>query len=94
MVKEKDQQSPYQQVGVGFGKSLVLYNDDVNSFDFVIETLIDVCNHEPNQAEQCALIAHMKGKCDVKSGSLEELRPMATEMTQRGLTVSIDSLQQ
>ncbi|MCF8234605.1 MAG: ATP-dependent Clp protease adaptor ClpS [Bacteroidales bacterium] len=71
-------------------KELVLFNDDVNSFDFVIESLIEVCEHDSEQAEQCALVAHFKGKCAVKSGSFYELKPAYTEMTNRKLTVSIE----
>lgn len=56
-------------------KTLLLLNDDVNTFDYVIETLIKVCEHTYEQAETCALITHYKGKCAVKSGSYEELRP-------------------
>ena len=70
-------------------KSLILFNDDVNTFDFVIETLIDVCEHDAMQAENCALIAHFKGKCPVKSGTKKELLPYYTEMTNRKLTVEI-----
>lgn len=70
-------------------KSLILYNDDHNTFDFVIETLIDVCEHDPMQAENCAMIAHFKGKCPVKSGTDKELLPYYTEMTNRELTVEI-----
>jgi ATP-dependent Clp protease adaptor protein ClpS len=92
MVKEKDKPAACQDVGADLGRSLVLHNDDVNSFEFVIETLIEVCNHDPYQAEQCALIAHMKGKCEAKSGSFKALKPLSVEMTQRGLTVSIESL--
>jgi ATP-dependent Clp protease adaptor protein ClpS len=71
-------------------RGLILYNDDVNTFDFVIDTLIEVCNHEPEQAEQCALITHYKGKCNVKTGDYYEVKPMYDEMTFRGLTVSIE----
>jgi ATP-dependent Clp protease adaptor protein ClpS len=70
-------------------KSLILYNDDHNTFDFVIETLIDVCEHDPMQAENCAMIAHFKGRCPVKSGTDKELLPYYTEMTNRKLTVEI-----
>jgi ATP-dependent Clp protease adaptor protein ClpS len=70
-------------------KDLILFNDDVNTFDFVIESLIEVCEHDPVQAEQCALIAHFNGKCPVKSGSFDELKPYYDEMTSRELTVSI-----
>lgn len=68
---------------------LILFNDDVNTFDFVIETLIDVCGHDPNQAEQCAMVVHFNGKCAVKSGTFSELKPVYDEMTNRKLTVSI-----
>ncbi|HNW73923.1 MAG: ATP-dependent Clp protease adaptor ClpS [Bacteroidales bacterium] len=71
-------------------KNLVLYNDDVNTFDFVIQSLIEICNHEPIQAEQCALIAHYTGKCAVKSGDYDEIKPLFEEMTVRGLTVTIE----
>lgn len=70
-------------------RNLVLYNDDHNTFDFVIDTLIEVCDHDPITAEQCTLIVHYKGKCNVKSGTLPELKPLSKEMTKRGLTVSI-----
>lgn len=69
---------------------LILFNDDVNSFEYVIETLVEVCDHEPCQAEQCALIAHSNGKCPVRSGSFTLLKPKCDEMTRRGLTVSIE----
>jgi ATP-dependent Clp protease adaptor protein ClpS len=71
-------------------RELILFNDDVNTFDFVIETLIDVCDHEATQAEQCALIAHYNGKCAVKSGTQSELKPVYYEMTNRKLSVTID----
>ena len=69
---------------------LILYNDDVNSFDFVIESLVEVCGHGFDQAEQCALIAHFKGKCGVKSGSYQELKIMSDELTLRKLTVAVE----
>jgi len=71
-------------------RELVLYNDDFNTFDFVIETLIDVCGVEPLQAEQITLVVHYKGKCGVKSGTLDELKPVYNEMINRKLTVSIE----
>lgn len=70
-------------------KSLILYNDDHNTFDFVIETLIDVCEHDTMQAENCALIAHYKGKCSIMNGSDKELTPYYNEMTNRKLIVEI-----
>ena len=71
------------------GKKLVLFNDDVNTFDFVIEALVQVCGHELLQAEQCAVIVHYKGKCVVKNGTWEELEPMCTALLDRGLTAEI-----
>jgi ATP-dependent Clp protease adaptor protein ClpS len=72
------------------GHELLLFNDDVNTFDFVIESLVDVCDHDQISAEQCALVTHYKGKCAVKSGDLNELEPMGKELSNRGLTVSIN----
>jgi len=91
MVKEKDNPVDKSKELMDSGKELILYNDDIHSFDFVIETLIEVCEHEHLQAEQCAFIAHYNGKCPVKSGHLSELRPRYDEMTRRGLTVTIQS---
>jgi len=65
---------------------LILFNDDVNSFDFVIESLVEVCDHDPVQAEQCALIAHFNGKCGIKTGTLNELTPMNNELNNRGIS--------
>jgi ATP-dependent Clp protease adaptor protein ClpS len=65
---------------------LILFNDDVNSFEFVIESLVEVCDHDPVQAEQCALIAHFKGKCGIKSGTFPELAPMNNELNSRGIS--------
>jgi ATP-dependent Clp protease adaptor protein ClpS len=65
---------------------IILFNDDVNSFDFVIESLVEVCDHDVAQAEQCALIAHFNGKCGIKSGTLKELTPMNNELNNRGLS--------
>lgn len=69
--------------------SLILYNDEVNTFDFVIETLVEVCEQDIMQAENCAWIAHFKGKCKVKKGPLSDLEPRYREMTNRHLTVEI-----
>ncbi|ALO14348.1 MAG TPA: ATP-dependent Clp protease adaptor ClpS [Salinivirga sp.] len=69
---------------------LLLYNDDVNTFDFVIKSLVEVCNHNNEQAEQCAYITHYKGKCDIKTGSMELLKPMKNILIDRGLSVTIE----
>lgn len=71
-------------------KHLIVHNDDVNTFDWVIETLIQVCGHSSVQAEQCSLIIHHKGKCDVKHGSMEDLKPMKEEILTRGISVTIE----
>lgn len=89
MVKERTQSSDQIEEQLTDKREIILYNDDVNSFDFVIETLIEVCEHDPLTAEQCTLIAHFNGKCPVKSGDIDELVPLNKEMTNRGLTVSI-----
>ena len=75
---------------LGNNNEIILYNDDVNTFDHVIETLIRVCNHEPLQAEQCALLVHYKGKCTVKTGSIEELVPMCSALLDAGLSAEIE----
>lgn len=69
--------------------SIVVFNDDVNTFDFVIETLIELCEHTQEQAEQCTLIIHFKGKCSVKNGDFEELVPIRNAICQRGLSAEI-----
>ncbi|MEI6523766.1 MAG: ATP-dependent Clp protease adaptor ClpS [Bacteroidota bacterium] len=70
--------------------SIIIYNDDVNTFDFVINSLIEVCEHNLIQAEQCTFIIHYKGKCEVKKGDFTELRPIRNELTKRGLTAVIE----
>ncbi len=70
-------------------KRLILFNDDVNTFEFVIDSLIEVCEHNPMQAENCAMIAHFKGKCPVMSGSFKDLEPYHNALSKRQLTVEI-----
>lgn len=69
--------------------TLLLINDDFNTFEFVIETLMELCHHSYEQAFQCAFITHNYGKCDVKHGSYSELEPIANTMLMRGLTAKI-----
>jgi ATP-dependent Clp protease adaptor protein ClpS len=71
-------------------KQIILYNDDFNTFDFVIESLIKVCKHDPVQAEQCTFLVHYKGKCSVKKGTYEELEPICTALLERNLTAEIE----
>ena len=68
---------------------IVLYNDEVNTFDYVIDMLIATCDHSPHQAEQCSLIVHYKGKCTVKTGSYDELEPRCTKLLEAGLSAEI-----
>jgi ATP-dependent Clp protease adaptor protein ClpS len=70
-------------------RNLVVYNDDVNTFEHVIETLIQVCNHSQEQAEQCTYLIHYKGKCTVKIGAFEELEGMCTAIHDRGISADI-----
>ena len=70
-------------------KQLVLYNDEVNTFDWVIQCLISICKHDAIQAEQCAIIVHFKGKCTVKSGEYETLESMCKALLDRSLTAEI-----
>ena len=72
------------------GKYLILHNDDINTFNYVIDTLCEVCKHNEAQAEQCALITHYKGKCDIRKGSLEELTVIKDILLKRKLSVTID----
>ena len=75
---------------VSLNNEIVLYNDDVNTFDHVIETLIRVCNHEALQAEQCAWIVHTNGKCLVKTGTLDEVQTMCLKLVNQGLSAKVD----
>ena len=68
---------------------IVLFNDEVNTFDHVIETLVAVCEHTPVQAEQCAIIVHHKGKCTVKTGEYNDLEPRCSSLLQAGLSAEI-----
>lgn len=69
---------------------LVLHNDDYHTFDYVINALVEICDHDLMQAEQCTLLIHYKGKCDVKKGSFSYLRPMKNALVQKELKATID----
>ena len=84
-----------QKLGAGASESqnvrmLVLHNDDINTFEYVMESLVEVCEHSNTQAEQCAMIAHYKGKCDIMKGSLSALRKVRAELADRGLKTTIE----
>lgn len=70
--------------------NIILYNDNVNTFDFVIRSLIEICGHDFIQAEQCAITIHNNGKCDIKNGKYDELFATYIELSNRNLTVSIE----
>ena len=86
---EKVQEDVLVEEQVEINNEIVLYNDDVNTFDHVIETLIRVCEHTSEQAEQCAILVHYKGKCTVKTGSFDELKPQCTQLLDAGLSAEI-----
>ena len=71
--------------------SLILFNDDVNTFDWVIQSLMELCKHTVEQAEQCALIVHYRGKCKVKSGKYSELEKICQSLLSRGLSATIEN---
>ena len=68
---------------------IVLFNDDINTFDHVIETLVATCNHSYIQAEQCSILVHYKGKCTVKTGPYSDLEPRCSKLLQAGLSAEI-----
>jgi ATP-dependent Clp protease adaptor protein ClpS len=84
------QQNEQTKNHISTSYSLVLYNDDVNTFDHVINCLIRICKHDVLQAEQCAWLVHNKGKCNVKSGKLSDLRKMQNALVNNGLSAEIE----
>jgi ATP-dependent Clp protease adaptor protein ClpS len=87
--KEKVKEREIVQQETSSNNEILLYNDDVNTFDHVIETLIRVCSHTAEQAEQCALIVHFKGKCTVKTDTIENLIPQCSQLLEAGLSAEI-----
>jgi ATP-dependent Clp protease adaptor protein ClpS len=92
MGKEKEQFDADVLEAVEHTHSLIVWNDNVNTFEWVIETLVDVCGHSEPQAEQCALIIHHHGKYAVKHGSYDELKPMCDAITERGIGATIEAI--
>jgi ATP-dependent Clp protease adaptor protein ClpS len=86
---EKIQEEVLVADAVDQNNQIVLYNDDVNTFDHVIDTLMRVCSHTPEQAEQCSLIVHYNGKCTVKTGPMDKLKPQCTQLLEAGLSAEI-----
>ena len=87
---EQLEESVAEVVATSTAAFLVLHNDDVNTFDFVIECLVAICKHDTLQAEQCALLVHYTGKAVVKTGDFEQLLPMKTALTDRGLSATLE----
>ena len=87
--KEKIQEEESVDTLEQNNNEIVLYNDDVNTFDHVINTLVYVCEHTPEQAEQCSIIVHYKGKCTVKTGAYDELEPRCSMLLEAGLSAEI-----
>ena len=88
-VKEKEKKDYFVDEQKGDEHQIILYNDDFNTFDHVIECLINICDHTPLQAEQCTLIVHYKGKCSVKSGTLIDLKPRLKRLIDANLSAEI-----
>jgi ATP-dependent Clp protease adaptor protein ClpS len=90
--KEAPQEDVHDEIDVYQDKerSLVLHNDDYHTFDYVIDALIEICHHDLSQAEQCTMLIHYKGKCDVKKGSFSYLRPLKNALVQKDLKATID----
>ena len=89
-IKPLDQQDTDVLIDTEEPCNLVVWNDEVNTFEWVIETLMEVCGHTPEQAEQCAYIIHYQGKYAVKNGSYEDLKPECDAITDRGIGATIE----
>lgn len=89
-IKEKEFTEVLEDIEEPF--HLIVWNDDVNTFEWVIETLMEICDHSYEQAEQCAYIIHFKGKYAVKHGSYEDLKPMCDAITDRGIGATLETV--
>ncbi len=87
--KEKTSEELLLKEAIATQNEIVLYNDDVNTFDHVIDTLIYACEHTPEQAEQCSIIVHHNGKCTVKTGVYDDLKPRCSMLLEAGLSAEI-----
>ena len=79
-----------EDIGKSIEHELILINDDVHTFDYVIDALVEICNHTAEQATQCAFITHYKGQCEVKKGSLTRLRPLRRALVDKELRATIN----
>lgn len=89
IIQEQTAEETLVSEKTGLNNEIIVFNDDVNTFDHVIETLIRVCDHTAEQAEQCSLIVHYKGKCTVKTGAFDELKPQCTQLLEAGLSAEL-----
>ena len=89
-MKEKTLHKDDAQKSGSESSSLILFNDNINTFDHVIKSLVEVCGHDTVQAEQCALIVHFKGSCEVKIGLAEVLNAMSRSLNAKGLNSKVD----
>ncbi len=87
--EELEEVEVLEDLGLEDEKNLIVFNDDHNTFDHVISTLIKVCKHDQHQAEQCTYIIHFKGKCSVKKGTLPMLKPMREGIVDAGINAEI-----
>lgn len=90
--KEQTKKEPGENLNPKNAKDrfLILHNDDYHTFEYVINALVEICDHDIMQAEQCTLLVHYKGKCDVKKGSFSYLRPFKNALAQKKLKATID----
>jgi ATP-dependent Clp protease adaptor protein ClpS len=91
-VQTKEIPEVFSDVAVDEPFSLIVWNDHINTFDWVIETLMDICSHTPEQAEQCAWIIHTNGKYAVKDGTYDELKPMCEAIVERGIGATVETV--
>ncbi|MBK8346880.1 MAG: ATP-dependent Clp protease adaptor ClpS [Saprospiraceae bacterium] len=89
---EQDDVLVEDDISIGDRSQLVVYNDDFNTFDWVIKCFMEVCNHTQEQSEQLSILVHFKGKATVKTGTLSVLKPMKDALVERGLSAVIESL--
>lgn len=91
-MKEKTLHRDDKERSGGEAGTLILYNDDVNTFEHVIKSLVEVCGHDSVQAEQCAMIVHFKGSCEVRNGIIEVLNAMSRSLNAKGLNSKVEVL--
>ena len=92
MTSKELKKEEFENINEGLDQQnfLILHNDDEHSFDYVIDALVEICNHGYEQAAQCTLITHYKGKCDVKKGGFATLKPLKSALNEKKLTATID----